>query len=104
MLIHTVFFWLRPDLTPAERATFATELRRLAQIAYLEQCHVGPPAALEKRPVVDNSYDFGLHVEFKTLADHDFYQTKCPDHARFVNTCKPLWARVVVYDIAPQGQ
>jgi hypothetical protein len=101
MLIHTVFFWLRQDLTPAERATFAAELRRLTQLAYLDQCHAGPPAAIEKRPVVDNSYDFGLHVRFKTLADHDFYQAKCPDHARFIATCKSFWTRVVVYDFAP---
>jgi hypothetical protein len=103
MLIHTVFFWLRQDLTPAERATFAAELRRLTQIAYLARCYAGQPAALEKRPVVDNSYDFGLHVEFKTLADHDFYQAKCPEHARFLSTCKSLWTRVVVYDFSPLG-
>lgn len=101
MLTHTVFFWLRKNLTPAERATFVAELRRLTQIAYVEQCHVGSPATIEKRPVVDNSYDYGLMVRFKTMADHDFYQSKCPDHARFIATCKTLWERVVVYDFTP---
>ena len=43
MLIHTVFFWLRKDLTPPERALFDSEVRRLAQISYLERGYVGAP-------------------------------------------------------------
>jgi hypothetical protein len=103
MLTHTVFFWLRKDLTPAQRATFETELHQLTKLSYLARCQFGPPAAVEKRPVTDASFDFGLLVEFKTLADHDFYQAKCPDHARFVATCKSLWERVVVYDFTPRA-
>jgi hypothetical protein len=37
------------------------------------------------------------------MADHDFYQTKCEDQARFVATCKEFWERVVVYDVSPLG-
>lgn len=37
------------------------------------------------------------------MADHSFYQTECKDHARFVETCKAFWERVVVYDISPLG-
>jgi hypothetical protein len=102
MFIHTVLFWLRKDLTPAQRATFADEIQRLAKISYLEQGHVGTPADTERRPSTDHSFDYATSVHFKSMADHDFYQTKCPDHARFVATCKPLWERVVVYDIAPR--
>ena len=103
MLIHTVIFWLRKDLTPAQRSTFEAELQRLTKLSYLARCQFGQPAALEKRPVVDSSYDFGLQVEFKTLADHDFYQKQCPDHARFVATCKSLWEKVVIYDFSPHA-
>jgi len=39
-------------------------------------------------------------LHFKSLEDHEFYQTKCEHHARFVSTCQSLWERVVVYDIA----
>ena len=40
MLIHSVFFWLRKDLTSAERTLFDSEVRRLAQISYLERGYV----------------------------------------------------------------
>jgi hypothetical protein len=101
MLIHSVFFWLRKDLTPAERALFATEVRRLSQISYLERGHVGTPAPTEHRPVTDHSFDYSVSLHFKSISDHDFYQSDCPDHASFVSTCKPLWERVVIYDTSP---
>jgi hypothetical protein len=96
-------FWLRNDLTPTERELFATEVRRLPQISYLEHGYVGTPAATERRPVTDHSFDFAISLHFKSLEDHEFYQTKCPDHARFVTTCKSLWERVIIYDVAPLG-
>jgi hypothetical protein len=37
------------------------------------------------------------------MADHDFYQGPCLDHQRFVNTCKGLWDKVVIYDTAPSA-
>ncbi|MGD9633169.1 MAG: Dabb family protein [Pirellulales bacterium] len=101
MLIHSPYFWLRKDLTPAERDLFDREVRLLAEIPYLERGHVGTPAPTERRPVTDHSFDYAASLHFKSLEDHDFYQSKCPDHARFVAACKSLWERVVVYDIAP---
>jgi hypothetical protein len=58
MFIHNVYFWLRKDLTSAERELFATEVRRLAQIPYLERGYVGTPAETERRSVTDHSFDF----------------------------------------------
>jgi hypothetical protein len=100
MIIHNVIFWLRKDLTPTERDLFATEVSRLAQISYLERGYVGTPAATERRPVTDHSFDFATSLHFKSLEDHEFYQSKCQDHSRFVATCKSLWERVLIYDVA----
>ena len=100
MLIHSALFWLRKDLSASERNVFATEVRRLATIPYLQSGFVGPPAQTEHRSVVDNSFDFATSLHFKSLEDHEFYQTKCEHHARFVSACQSLWERVVVYDIA----
>jgi len=101
MLIHTVIFWLRPDLTTEERALFENEVRRLVQISYLKRGDVGTPAPTERRPVTDHSFDYSISLHFKSLEDHDFYQTKCAEHARFVATCRTLWDRVVIYDASP---
>ena len=101
MLIHNVFFWLRKDLSSAERALFDSEVRRLAEISYLERGYVGTPAPTEHRPVTDHSFDYSASLHFKSLEEHDFYQAECKEHARFVETCKPLWERVVIYDTSP---
>ena len=103
MLIHNACFWLKKNLTPEERATFEHEVRLLAQITYLERGYAGTPAPTEKRPVTDHSFDYSTSLHFKTMADHDFYQKDCPDHARFVTTCKAFFERVIVYDIAPRS-
>ena len=101
MFIHSAIFWLRQDLTLAERALFESEVRRLAQITYLERGYVGTPAPTESRPVTDHSFDYSTSLHFKSLEDHEFYQAKCPDHARFVAACKIFWDRVVIYDTTP---
>ena len=101
MIIHCVFFWLRKDLTSAERALFDSEVRRLTEIAYLERGYVGIPAPTASRPVTDHSFDYSAVLHFKSMEDHDFYQGECPEHTRFVTVCKPLWEQVVIYDTAP---
>ncbi len=101
MLIHNVYFWLRRELSAADRAVFADELKKLAKLAYLESGVAGSPAATEKRTVTDHTFDYAISLHFKSMADHDFYQKECPDHARFVTVCKPFWERVVIYDVAP---
>jgi hypothetical protein len=103
MFIHSAIFWLRKDLTPAERALFDSEVRRLAQISYLERGYVGTPAQTERRAVTDHSFDYATSLHFKSLEEHEFYQTKCPDHARFVAVCKAFWERVIIYDVSPLG-
>ncbi|MEP6669332.1 MAG: Dabb family protein [Chthoniobacter sp.] len=100
-LIHSAYFWLKKDLTAEDRATFESELQLLTQITYLERAFAGKPAATEERPVTDHSFDYATSFHFKTLADHEFYQAGCQDHARFVAKCKAFFERVVVYDVAP---
>lgn len=101
MFIHSATFWLRKDLTPAERQRFDTEVRRLARLPYLERGHVGTPAQTEHREVTDHSFDYATSLHFKSLADHHHYQSSCPEHARFVALCKGFWERVTVRDMAP---
>lgn len=98
---HTVYFWLKNDLTAEQLATFETELSKLPKMGYIASGSVGKPAPTEKRPVTDHSFSYTLTLSFKTMADHDFYQKDCPDHKRFVDTCKPFFERVIVYDSIP---
>jgi hypothetical protein len=97
MLVHTVFFWLKPDLDKEAIDRFRQGLETLKRIKHVEKVFVGTPADTN-RPVIDRSYSFGLTVLFKDQAGHDAYQVD-PLHLAFVKDyCDPLRAKVLIYD------
>jgi hypothetical protein len=97
MLIHSVFFWLKPETTAAQRVALHRGLESLRGIKSVEAVYIGVPAAMPERPVRESSYAFGLTVVFKDVAAHDSYQID-PLHEAFNQNFRPLWARVQVYD------
>ena len=97
MLYHCVYFWLKPELTAAQRADFRGGVESLKGIKVVKKVSVGVPAATTKRPVVDDSYDVALIVECQDVAAEAAYQVD-PLHLTFVGTFKGHWARVVIYD------
>jgi hypothetical protein len=100
MLVHNVYFYLKPELTPAQREEFRAQgLESLRPISALKELYVGRPAALPPRPVVDASYDFAITCLFASLAAHNEYQVD-PLHLAFVARFKDRWQRVQIYDAA----
>jgi hypothetical protein len=97
MLVHTVYFWLRPDLTAQERADFRKGVESLGGIKSVDQIYVGTPAKTEKRPIIDDSYSVALTVLCKDIAAHDAYQVD-PIHLKFISDFKSCWTRVQIYD------
>jgi hypothetical protein len=97
MLVHTVYFWLKPELTPAQLADFRRGVESLAGIKAVEKIYVGAPAATGKRPIIDDTYSLALTVLCANVAAHDAYQVD-PLHLAFVNTFKTYWSRVIIYD------
>lgn len=97
MLVHTVYFWLDPDLSGEDRILFLKDLRGLEEIASVNTLEAGTPAATEARPVVDHSYDFGLLVLFDDVPGHDFYSSH-ELHQEFLKRWKPAFRKVRVYD------
>lgn len=95
--IHTVFFWLKEDLSEEDRASFPAELAKLGAIETVRQIYIGPPANSAARDVVDGSYAFALIVHFDDLAGHDVYQEH-PIHLAFIEANEDKWTRVQVYD------
>lgn len=96
-VLHTVYFWLRKDLTTAERDDFARAARGLGAAPTVVDCRVGRPAATPGRDVTDHSFDYSLHLEFASVADHDTYQAD-PVHLAFVDTQSNKFERVLVFD------
>ena len=97
MLVHTVYFWLKPELTAQQRADFRKGVESLGTIKAVDKIYVGTPAKTEKRPIIDSSYSVGLTVICKDVAAHDAYQVD-PIHLAFVNSCKTFWNKVQIYD------
>lgn len=96
-LIHSVFFWLREDLTDEERASFVAGNRSMTAIPSVRGLYFGPPAATEARDVVDNSFDYALILHFDDLEGQAAYQVH-PLHKEMVEKHSDKWTRVVVYD------
>jgi Stress responsive A/B Barrel Domain len=99
MMTHTVFFWLRTDLSGAGRTEFEAGLRTLLTIPGSSRALIGQPAATPKRDVIDDSYDYALELDFPSLAVQDLYQAH-PVHQAFVESQSVKWQRVQVYDFA----
>lgn len=98
MLVHTVLFYLKDDLTPAQRQQVAAGLETLKAIKSAQAVYIGTPAkATALRPVVESTYDFALTVLFQDLPAHDAYQVD-PIHKAFGEQCSPLWRQVRVFD------
>lgn len=96
MFIHAVYFWLRPDLTPAQGAQFAAGVRSLIAIESVQQGYIGVPASTD-RPVIERSYSQSLVLVFADQAAHDAYQAH-PVHEQFREECGGFWTSVRIFD------
>lgn len=97
MLVHAVRFWLLPDLSAERRAAFRAGLESLRAIPTVRQLHIGTPAPVPPRPVVETDYSYALTVLFDDVAGHDIYQAH-PVHQAFVANHKADWTKVAVFD------
>ena len=73
VFVHSVYFWLKEDVTADQRSEFLKVLRDLERIKSVEALELGVPAGTP-RDVVDNTYDVALLVYFKDNEGHDLYQ------------------------------
>jgi hypothetical protein len=97
MLIHSVYFWLKPELTAAQRADFRRGVESLKAIKVADKIYVGAPAPTGKRPIIDDSYSVALTVVCKDVTAHDAYQVD-PIHRAFVEKFGTFWKRLQIYD------
>jgi hypothetical protein len=98
MLIHSVYFWLKPTAPAGEREKLARScVELLGKIPTVKQIWAGPPAATPKREIIDDSYAVGLTVILDDMPAHDVYQEH-PLHLQFIAKHKEHWARVQIFD------
>jgi hypothetical protein len=93
---HHVFFWLQNAESAADRQKLIDGLHKLSAVKTIKKFHIGKPASTS-REVIDSSYSISWLLEFSSDEDQAAYQTD-PVHLQFVEDCKHLWKKVLVYD------
>jgi stress responsive alpha/beta barrel protein len=101
MFIHAVYFWLRPDLSGADRRKFEAGLRSLQSIEGVEEGYIGSPAPTD-RPVIERGYSRALVLVFADEAAQEAYQVH-PVHDKFREECGKFWTTVRIYDSVTDG-
>jgi hypothetical protein len=96
-LVHHVFFWLKDPANTADRDALIDGVRALGAIPGIRALHVGVPADVPHRPVIDGSYSVSELLFFDSVEDQNAYQAH-PLHQAFIARFSPLWSKVVVYD------
>ena len=97
MFSHVVIFWTHPDKPNAADELIAGADQFLRPIPGALNFHIGKMVS-SHRPVVDQSYQVALNIQFANKQEQDDYQVH-PLHIEFVEKVfKPNCARVVVYD------
>src|SRR6478609_2788799 len=97
---HHVYFWLKEEnQNPTDRARFEEGLATLFEIDGVAGGRWAVPAKLAPRPVLDQSWDYALAVQFDSVEQHDAYQV-APIHLQFLANFKDWWKQVQVKDLA----
>lgn len=94
--VHHVYFWLEDSESKEALADLIKGLEALSKSPAIQQFHIGVPAKTN-RDVIDISYHISWLLLFPSKEAQDAYQVD-PFHLHFVDTCKHLWKKVIVYD------
>jgi hypothetical protein len=96
IFIHHVYFWLHNPDSSDDFRKLIEGLQKLSKVKAIKTFHIGKPAGTN-RDVIDSSYSVSWLLMFNNLADQESYQTD-PIHLKFIDECKHLWKKVLVYD------
>ena len=96
MFIHHVYFYLNNPDSKEDLAALLKGLEGMKKIKNYKLVHIGKPADTD-RPVIERSYAVSWLCIFENKAEQDKYQVD-PIHLDFIEKCKHLWSKVVVYD------
>jgi len=96
LFVHHVYFWLENPNSVEDKTALLEGLKKLSKVPSIQQFHIGTAAATN-REVIDTTYALSWLAIFESAEDQDAYQVD-PIHLEFVDTCKHLWKKVVVYD------
>ncbi len=94
--IHHVYFWLDKPDSKEDLEKLLAGLKKLSAVTTIKTFYIGKPAGTN-REVIDSSYSVSWLCFFENKTDQDSYQVD-PIHLQFIDECKHLWKKVIVYD------
>lgn len=101
-IVHVVLVWLKEPGNPDHRARITEATRRFSEIPGVDEVRVGEPLPSE-RPTVDDSFDVGLYMTFRSEDALKNYLAH-PEHKAAQRVIlQPLVRKAVVYDFADEG-
>ena|SRR5687768_2920227 len=99
MFSHVVIFWTDPKKPNAASDLIAGAEKYLRPIPGVLNFHIGRMVG-SPRPVVEQSYQVALNLQFPDKKAEDAYQVH-PLHLKFVEEAfKPNCVKAVIYDFA----
>lgn len=96
IFVHHVYFWLKNPDSKEDLALLIDGLNELTKATSIKSYHMGVPAGTS-RDVIDGSYAISWLTIFENAEDEQKYQVD-PIHLNFIEKCKHLWSKVIVYD------
>jgi hypothetical protein len=94
---HIVMVWLKPEVTEAQAREIMEATKMLGQIPGVSGLRVGK-AMPSERAVVDDSFSFGITMDFTGPEMMDDY-LKHPVHVEYLDKyIKGKAARILIYD------
>ena len=98
MFLHNVHYWLKPELTPAQRQNFLDGISDLMKLASVRNAWFGAPA-MGGEAIAERGYDYGLVLDVVDTQGHDAFQAD-PAHQAIRDRIGASWNRIVIYDVA----
>ena len=96
IFIHHVYFWLTNPDSKEDLEALTEGLQKLTSAPSINIYHIGKPADTN-RDVIVRDYALSWLLIFNNKDDQEAYQAD-PVHHQFIEECKHLWSKVVVYD------
>lgn len=100
IFVHHVYFWLKNPDSKKDLDELVRGLNELSKASSIKSYHMGVPAGTS-RDVIDGSYAISWLTIFENAEDEQKYQVD-PIHLDFIDKCKHLWSKVIVYDSIDQ--
>ncbi len=95
--VHTVFFWFNNPDSEADRARFEASIQKFLKNSKFAKTNFVGVAPKATRDVVDDTFTYKLVVTFESEEAQEGYQNE-EAHLLFIEECKDLWSKVIVYD------